>query len=212
MRETAGDNAFSTTTPWIVTGMPGSGKSTVTRALAAALPRSARIAADDLNAMIVSGAVWPLGYPADEAARQVELCHRNTGSLARNFAVSGFTPVIDIVLPDGDHLDRLLRQLPQQRARLVVLAPGETACRARNDGRDTDEQFEFDGYGELDASMRAGFGDRGRWIDSVDLSVEETVRAILRASTVLAFDRDRDQRETGPRVSWQSMPRSQRHS
>lgn len=197
MVEIADQVVLGGTTPWIVTGMPGSGKSTVTRALAAALPRAARIAADDLNAMIVSGAVWPLGHPADEAARQVELCRRNTGSLAHNFAASGFTPVIDVVLPDGDHLERLVRQLPQQRARLVVLAPGEAACRARNAARSADEQFDFDGYGELDAAMRAGFGDRGQWIDSVDLSVEETVRAILGA-----------QRGNDPRMPWQSIPRS----
>jgi predicted kinase len=173
---------------WIVTGMPGAGKSTVSRLVAAALPRAVRIRADDLNAMIVSGAVWPLGRPADEAERQVELCYRNLGALAHNFTASGFTTIVDCVLPDGDHLDRLLRQLPQQRARLVVLAPGEAACRDRNAARNTDEQFDFDGYSQLDATMRAGFGDQGQWIDSADLTGEQTVRTILQQDAIVSSD------------------------
>lgn len=173
---------------WIVTGMPGAGKSTVSPLVAAALPRAVRIRADDLNAMIVSGAVWPLGRPADEAERQVELCYRNLGALARNFTASGFTTIVDCVLPDGDHLDRLLRQLPQQRARLVVLAPGEAACRDRNAARGTDEQFDFDSYSQLDATMRAGFGDQGQWIDSADLIGEQTVRTILQQVAIVSSD------------------------
>lgn len=173
---------------WIVTGMPGAGKSTVSRLVAAALPRAVRIRADDLNAMIVSGAVWPLGHPADEAERQVELCYRNLGALAHNFTASGFTTIVDCVLPDGDHLDRLLRQLPQQRARLVVLAPGEAACRDRNAARSPDEQFDFDGYRKLDATMRAGFGDQGQWIDSADLTGEQTVRTILQQVANVSSD------------------------
>lgn len=173
---------------WIVTGMPGAGKSTVSRLVAAALPRAVRIGADDLNAMIVSGAVWPLGHPADEAERQVELCYRNLGALAHNFMASGFTTIVDCVLPDGDHLDRLLRQLPQQRARLVVLAPGEAACRDRNAARSEDEQFDFDGYRELDATMRVGFGDQGQWIDSADLNGEQTMRTILEQVAIVSSD------------------------
>lgn len=188
MREGGPDSSTEDEVAWIVTGMPGAGKSTVSHALAAALPRAARIRADDLNAMIVTGAVWPLGRPADEAERQVELCYRNLGALAHNFVASGFTTIIDCVLPDRDHLDRLLRQLPGQHARLVVLAPGEAACRDRNAGRSTDEQFDFDGYRELDATMRAGFGDRGRWIDSANLTGEQTVRTILQQVAIVSSD------------------------
>jgi len=47
------------------------------------LPRSARLDGDELNRMIVNGFVWALGEPADKAARQVELLHRNLCALAR---------------------------------------------------------------------------------------------------------------------------------
>ena len=55
--------------------------------------------------MVVSGHVWALGEPADEAARQIRLCHENLCALATNLANAGFTPVIDVVVPDLANLD-----------------------------------------------------------------------------------------------------------
>jgi dephospho-CoA kinase len=59
----------------IVTGMPGAGKSTVTRLAAELLPQAARMDGDFVNRLVVSGRVWALGEPADE----VELCRGRPG-------------------------------------------------------------------------------------------------------------------------------------
>ncbi|MCJ1712901.1 AAA family ATPase [Curtobacterium sp. VKM Ac-2922] len=162
----------------ILTGMPGAGKSTVSRLLAARRSRAARISADDLHSMIVSGAVWPLGLPADEADRQVDLVYRNLSALAENFADADFNVVIDCVIPDGAHLQRLLELMSPRSPELVVLAPGAVTCRERNAAREASEKFDFDGYEQLDESMRAGFGGRGRWLDTSNLSKDETAELI----------------------------------
>ena len=100
--------------------MPAAGKSPVTRMVASALARSARVDGDDLVRMIVSGGVWALGEPADEAVRQVELCNRNLCLLARSFVSSGFTTVIDWVVPDRQQLDLFYELLDPLPIRAVI--------------------------------------------------------------------------------------------
>ena len=171
----------STETPpcLLVNGMPGAGKSTVTRLASRLLPRAARIDGDVVTRLVVSGRVWALGEPADEAARQVDLCNRNLCSLAANFADAAFTPFIDSIIPERRQLDFFREQLAPRPVLLVTLAPGIDACVYRNSIRDPEEQFFFDGYEALQQQMHDELGDVGWWFDTSQLTAEETAAQII---------------------------------
>jgi adenylylsulfate kinase-like enzyme len=170
----------------LITGAPGAGKSTVSRLVARTLSRAALLDGDVVTRMIVSGRVWALGEPADEAAHQVRLCNQNLCELAANFAHAGFTPVIDSIVPDRQQLDQYRKALSRRRLLVVVLAPSIDVCRYRNTIRDPRDQFFFDGYEALTSTMRSDFGSVGWWLDSSDLSPEETARQIVTRAPALA--------------------------
>lgn len=164
----------------VITGMPGAGKSTVTRLLGQRFPRAARLDGDDLNRMIVNGRVWALGEPADEAARQVDLCDRNLCTLAANFADAGFQPIIDSVIDSRRRVDNIVEHLALLSPMLIVLAPTIETCRTRNAHRDPRERFDFDGYEDLQARLRSELGEVAHWLDSTDFTAEQTADQVVR--------------------------------
>lgn len=165
----------------LVTGPPAAGKSTVTRMLAESLNRSALLDGDFVARLVVSGYVWPLGEPVEEAARQVALCNRNLCDLARNMVGAGITPVIDWIVPDREQFDVFSSALGGLGLRTVVLAPDPDACVERNLQRDERARFDFDDHAGLLARMGAAFGDDVLWVDSTHLSAEATVDLIVEA-------------------------------
>ena len=117
-----------------------------------------------------------LADPADVGNwdHQMELRRRNICLLANSFESDGFDVVIDDVvvsrtaLADYDALS--------SPAQLVVLAPSLDVAR----GRDAERHKQvFEMWNHLDAELRTELAGVGRWIDSSELSVDETVNAIL---------------------------------
>ena len=163
----------------IISGMPGAGKTTVTALAAGLLPRAAQVKGDDVNQMIRGGRVGFMGKPKAEALRQDELCNRNMCALANNFVDFGFTVFMDTVVADRSELDFLLTLLSPRPVRLVTLAPGAEVCALRNETRDPEEHFAFDGYDRLDTDMRRELGDVGWWFDTSTLGPTEAAALLV---------------------------------
>lgn len=162
----------------VITGVPGAGKTTVSRLVAAQLPRAARISGDEIAEIIVSGRVWPLGEPAEEAAAQASLTLNNIAALARNVTEAGFVAVIDVVLETREQLSALTNNL-EGDAFLLVLSPSSEVARARNEGRDAAERWDFDGYESLDARMKTNFKELGETLDTSDLTAQDVATAVV---------------------------------
>jgi hypothetical protein len=173
----------------IITGAPAAGKSTVSRLVAERLTRSARLNGDPIHELIVSGFVWGLGEPPEEAAHQAQLTKKNLCALAANFADAGFTPVIDTLITDRQGLDYFLQALRPRRVLLVVLMPAIEVHHYRNTIREPDEQFAFDDYETLTTGMRNGFGTVGWWFDTSALTPDETAMQIIANAATLAGKR-----------------------
>ncbi|MET9951501.1 AAA family ATPase [Streptomyces sp. NPDC006339] len=163
----------------LLSGIPGSGKSTVAAALAARFPASAHIEVDELQNLIVQGGHWPTPDGDPEADRQIFLRARNAALLADSFATAGFLPVVDDVVVRRSHLGFYRSQVTTHPLHVVFLAPGPDKAWERNNAR---HKRLTTNWSFLDEAMRAELPDEGVWIDNADLTVEETVDAVLKAT------------------------------
>jgi predicted kinase len=161
---------------FLVSGVPGAGKTTVARTLAGRFPRSAHIEGDLVGEQfIVSGLVPPQG-PSPEARAQLELRRRNMCALADSFAEAGFVPVLDDVVVSAPVLEGYLAGLRSRPLLLVQLAPRLDVIRMRDSAR---SKHVFAMWSHLDAELRTGMTGFGLWLDTSAMTVTETVREIL---------------------------------
>lgn len=161
---------------FLITGIMASGKSTVAQLLAERLKKSVHVRGDSFRKMIVRGRVEMLPDSDTEAIEQLRLRHQLTAAAADAYFEAGF----DVVLQDviiGSMLTEMMGLIRNRPLYVIVLAPSKVEV-----GRREAERAKS-GYGvwtvdELDRRLREETPQIGMWIDSTDLSPEETVELI----------------------------------
>ncbi|MFC3577891.1 AAA family ATPase [Streptomyces yaanensis] len=161
----------------LITGVMAAGKSTVAQALAERLPRAAHVRGDVFRRMIVSGREEYEPGAGGEASAQLRLRYRLSAATADAYAHAGFAAVAqDVVLgPDLAEYVGLVRARPLH---VVVLAPRPEAVAGREAGRAKTGYGTWT-VGDLDGALRDGTPRIGLWLETSELTVEETVDAIL---------------------------------
>ena len=113
---------------WIVSGLPGEHRHTITLNLLETFKQVVHIDGDALAEAITGGLVRPGEEPQEESERQVELTIRNQCLLARSYAEARFTPVVEYAVLTRSQLDAYRHYLVGGQVRLVVaLATEDTS-------------------------------------------------------------------------------------
>jgi chloramphenicol 3-O-phosphotransferase len=144
------------------------------------MERGAYISGDQLHDMIVTGQVEPDGEPRSEAEKQIELVQRNLCLLARSFADVGFVPVLDWVVRNERDLRVYVRNLSGLALRVAVLAPDAETVTRRKPRAATR-------WAHLSGSLARELRTIGLWVDSSDLTVDETVDYVLANKALARF-------------------------
>jgi chloramphenicol 3-O-phosphotransferase len=162
----------------VITGIQAAGKSTVAQLVAERLPMAVHVRGDVFRRMVVSGRAGMTPDLAPEAVRQLELRHRLTAMVADGYFGAGFTVVVQDMLL-GRHLTEMVQAIHSRPLLVVVLAPRPEAVAAREAGRSKRAYGDFT-VTDLDDALRRGTAPIGLWLDTSDLTPEQTAEEVIR--------------------------------
>lgn len=166
-----------------ITGLPGSGKSTVARLVADSIERSVHIGGDFFRESIAGGFIPPAVPFTDDSIEQIGLCREAINFWIERMVDEGYTAVVDEApIPFPPHLENQYRFLLGQDSTVKVAltpAPDEVRKRIERRGAWFDETLlrRFD-----DICRNHELHDFSGWhtIDNGHRTPEETAELILR--------------------------------
>jgi adenylate kinase family enzyme len=163
---------------FVITGVMAAGKSTIADLLAARFERAVHLRGDLFRRMIVRGRDPITPTLGEEALRQLDLRQRIAAGVANEYWRDDFTVVLQDIYA-GAALANVVGRLEISPLYVIVLNPRPDVVAAR------EAQREKKGYGEWDVeALCTAFAEEtshvGLWLDTSDLSAEETVEEILR--------------------------------
>jgi predicted kinase len=163
---------------FVISGVPASGKTTVSRLLAGRLDRAVCVPGDTIRAMVLSGRADMRPDAGEAELAQLLLRYQGTLAIAAVYLNAGFDAVVEDVII-GPMLAKFLALVPVPEIHLVFLDPGATAVADRDRGRSKTAYGDHWDAGELRDVLRVETEKLGLWVDSTELSAEQTVDRIL---------------------------------
>lgn len=162
---------------YVITGVMASGKSTVTEILARSLDKCVHLRGDVFRKMIVTGREEMSQWPSKEALHQLDMRYDITAKVAKEYHNNGFSVVVQDNFI-GEKLLYFIQLLKRYPIYVIVLNPDIKSIKEREQKRDKK------GYvGFTVESLHKTFIEEtpriGLWIDTTNMSAEETVNEIL---------------------------------
>ena len=172
---------------WLISGVPGAGKSATAHALCRRYPRAIHIPVDDIRDFVVSGFASPLDPLTRETTRQFRLARQAAAQMAASYDDAGYAAVIDDVV-DERYIDDFLPSFAGRPLHKVVLLPPLSVALARNRDR-TNKLFDpalLEPVSvRLDRDLRSHCRPKDGWIviDNGKLDPDATADAVHRIAT-----------------------------
>ncbi len=163
----------------LVTGPQAAGKTTVSALLARRFARGVHLEGDTFRRFIVAGRSEMTPDPSGEALAQLRLRYRMTASAAHDYVGAGFDVVVDDVVA-GPMLAEVVELLGIDARRVVVLLPSRDVIAEREKAR-RETGYDHWSVDQLFDVFETDTPRIGAWIDTSNLTADETVSAVIRA-------------------------------
>lgn len=165
----------------LITGAPGAGKSTISRALAERFDPSFHLKVDDLRENMVNGFILPEPPFSDELMAQFAMVRRTATFMAQDYADAGVTFVVDDTPIPETFTDQYAMLYADPRLTRVLLRPDDDAVMSRLGARGGpfDELLLELGTEVFNRELGKLPTDGWNIIDSSHLTVDQTVDEVV---------------------------------